>query len=349
MQTEPSGWGDGWALSLRVWAERRGESVLGPGRLELLEHVDRHQSISAAARQMRMSYRRAWELVQAINSAAGRPLVTAQTGGHGGGGAALTPFGRQAVKLFRSLTERLTRTAGELVRQSDTHILHLLAAVSLEEPVGRLLTDYALVRPDLRVRSIFAASDELANLIRGGASADVFLTADPKILDRLPAKPARRIPLVENTLAVIAPHDSSLLAARPATLLRQSRLRIAAAAAGCPLGGYTEGYLSHSKIGPLPEERVIRAENSRGVVTAVRSGQSDIGIVYASDAAQADGCRILCGIDRLPTPIRYEAAALGPGAIDLVEFLSSPVAATRFRECGFRPVRKPGDRSTRTR
>jgi molybdate transport system substrate-binding protein len=291
-----------------------------------------------------MSYRRAWELVQAINSAAGRPIVTAQTGGHGGGGAALTPFGRQAIKLFRSLTERLTRTAGELVRRTDTHVLHLFAAVSLEEPVGRLLTDYALLRPDLHVRSIFAASDELANLIRSGAPSDVFLTADPKILNRLPAKPTRRVALVENTLAIIAAHDSRLRAARPATLLRQSRLRIAAAAAGCPLGGYTASYLSHSKIGPLPESRLIRAENSRGVVTAVRSGQVDIGIVYASDAAQADGCRILCGIDRLPTPIRYEAAALGTDAIDLVDFLSSPTAATRFRECGFRSLRKPGER-----
>jgi molybdate transport system regulatory protein len=97
-----------------VWVERGGAKVLGPGRAELLGHIDRHHSISAAAKQMNMSYRRAWSLVRAVNESAGEPLVEATTGGPGGGGAALTPRGKEALALYRKLTERLARTAADV-------------------------------------------------------------------------------------------------------------------------------------------------------------------------------------------------------------------------------------------
>ena len=73
----------GWGLKVRVWVEHDGRKVLGPGRVELLGHIDRHRSISAAAKQMNMSYRRAWSLVRDMNEAAGEPLVEATTGGPG--------------------------------------------------------------------------------------------------------------------------------------------------------------------------------------------------------------------------------------------------------------------------
>ena len=102
-----------WGLKVRVWVERGGRRVLGPGRVELLEHIDRHRSISAAARQMNMSYRRAWSLVQDMNEAAGVALVEASPGGSGGGGASLTPHGHQAVRLYRELVARFARSAEE--------------------------------------------------------------------------------------------------------------------------------------------------------------------------------------------------------------------------------------------
>src|ERR671936_193437 len=80
----------GWGLKVRVWVERDGRKVLGRGRVELLSLIDRHRSISAAARAMHMSNRRAWGLVRDMNAAAGEPLVEVSAGGPGGGGAALT-------------------------------------------------------------------------------------------------------------------------------------------------------------------------------------------------------------------------------------------------------------------
>ena len=108
----------GWGLKVRVWVERRGEKVLGPGRVELLGHIDRLHSISAAAKEMKMSYRRAWTLVKSINDAAGETLVELTTGGSGGGGASLTPRGREAIRFYRNLVKQLARTADACVRQS---------------------------------------------------------------------------------------------------------------------------------------------------------------------------------------------------------------------------------------
>jgi molybdate transport system regulatory protein len=97
---------DGWGLKVRVWVERNGRKVLGPGRVELLGHIDRLHSISAAAKEMDMSYRRAWELVRDMNEAAGEVLVELVTGGAGGGGATVTPRGREAMKQYEKLRRR---------------------------------------------------------------------------------------------------------------------------------------------------------------------------------------------------------------------------------------------------
>ena len=83
---EPA-WGKEWSIGLRLWVEQAGGRFSARAGFELLQGIERTHSISAAARQMGMSYRRAWELVQSINEAAGEPLVTAKTGGSHGGAA----------------------------------------------------------------------------------------------------------------------------------------------------------------------------------------------------------------------------------------------------------------------
>lgn len=82
---------------------------LGPGKVRLLELVDAHGSISAASRTMGMSYRRAWGLVEQLNAMFAEPLVAAQTGGRGGGNAALSPLGHAVVRYYRAIE----RGAGE--------------------------------------------------------------------------------------------------------------------------------------------------------------------------------------------------------------------------------------------
>src|SRR5947209_18948798 len=134
MPADPLSWGQDWTVGVRVRVERAGRAVLGQGRIELLEAIDRWHSISEAARQLHLSYRHAWLLVQSTIEAAGQPLVTAATGGSHGGGPRLTPLGRRAVSIFRELQGQLDSTAGallpRLVGPAQTATVHVAAAVS---------------------------------------------------------------------------------------------------------------------------------------------------------------------------------------------------------------------------
>lgn len=78
-------------------------TAIGPGKADLLEAIGRTGSISAAGREMRMSYRRAWVLVDQMNAAFVRPLVASKTGGSHGGGAELTRLGRDVLRRYRAM------------------------------------------------------------------------------------------------------------------------------------------------------------------------------------------------------------------------------------------------------
>lgn len=81
-----------------------GSSIaIGPGKADLLEAIARAGSISAAAREMGLSYRRAWLLVEAMNKAFREPLVEAAAGGRGGGGARITARGRDVLRRYRAM------------------------------------------------------------------------------------------------------------------------------------------------------------------------------------------------------------------------------------------------------
>lgn len=76
---------------------------LGPGKIQLMELISKHGSISAAGKEMGMSYRRAWLLVDEINRIFREPLVEKQMGGSGGGGAKLSKLGRDVVGRYRAI------------------------------------------------------------------------------------------------------------------------------------------------------------------------------------------------------------------------------------------------------
>jgi molybdate transport system regulatory protein len=88
-------------LSIRV--DLANGSRIGPGKIALLEAIRDAGSISAGARKIGMSYRRAWLLVEEINGALQDPAVAAAPGGRKGGGAALTPVGVQIIEIYRSI------------------------------------------------------------------------------------------------------------------------------------------------------------------------------------------------------------------------------------------------------
>ncbi|MDO9707119.1 winged helix-turn-helix domain-containing protein [Paracraurococcus lichenis] len=96
-------------LSLRIDLP---QGRIGPGKIALLEAIDREGSISAAGRALGMSYKRAWDLVDALNTMLGTPVVQASLGGYRGGGAVLTDEGRALVADYRAI-ERAAQRAAE--------------------------------------------------------------------------------------------------------------------------------------------------------------------------------------------------------------------------------------------
>ncbi len=85
--------------------------VIGPGRADLLEAIRMHGSISAAGRALGMSYKRAWELVSAMNSAFREPIVQASAGGEAGGGANVTAVGEAVLDAYRRLESKAAKSA----------------------------------------------------------------------------------------------------------------------------------------------------------------------------------------------------------------------------------------------
>ncbi|MGR3504680.1 MAG: winged helix-turn-helix domain-containing protein [Paracoccaceae bacterium] len=89
------------------------DEMIGPGKAELLERIDRCGSIAAAGREMGMSYKRAWQLIGMLNAMFRDPLVDSTRGGPGGGGAVLTQAGREALALYRAFEEDATEAGAK--------------------------------------------------------------------------------------------------------------------------------------------------------------------------------------------------------------------------------------------
>jgi molybdate transport system regulatory protein len=90
-------------LWIKIYFGDRGQ--FGPGKIRLLQGIAEHRSISAAARAMGMSYRRAWVLVDQMNQTFGAPVAATHTGGSARGGAELTELGAEVVARYCELMD----------------------------------------------------------------------------------------------------------------------------------------------------------------------------------------------------------------------------------------------------
>ncbi|MGB4075326.1 winged helix-turn-helix domain-containing protein [Pseudomonas sp.] len=92
-----------YRLDLKIRLHNGSDIALGPGKADLLDAIAQHGSISAAARALGMSYRRAWLLVETMNRSFRQPLVSALAGGKHGGGTQLTATGELILQRYRTL------------------------------------------------------------------------------------------------------------------------------------------------------------------------------------------------------------------------------------------------------
>ncbi len=107
-------------LSLRI--DFGQDQRVGPGKIALLEQIAALGSISAGGRAMNMSYRRAWELIDELNTIFGQPVVDSKTGGRKGGGATLTPLGLSLISRYRAMERAATAAAEAHLRALENEL-----------------------------------------------------------------------------------------------------------------------------------------------------------------------------------------------------------------------------------
>jgi molybdate transport system regulatory protein len=107
-----------YTVAVRIWIEETDGPFLGIGKIWLLENIEKTGSITNAAKEMKMAYRQAWQLVEEMNKRAEKPLVEKLLGGKGGGGARLTEAGQKAIQTFYALEKKIQ----DFVKAESIHL-----------------------------------------------------------------------------------------------------------------------------------------------------------------------------------------------------------------------------------
>lgn len=187
----------------RFWLSKNGKNFLGSGRIELLKMVEKTGSMNAAAKEMKMSYKAAWERVNGMNALADEPLITRTTGGKGGGGTTLTPYAHQLIltyerlsEVHRKFIERFAEAGGDADR--------------LENIINRtFLTTSARNQLPSKVKSI--TQDELST------NLELSLIGSVSLISSITAKSAKDMSLHvdSDTYAIIKSSDIDIVTTPP--------------------------------------------------------------------------------------------------------------------------------------
>jgi len=108
-------------IKSRIWVEGPEGIFLGEGRIQLLKAIEKQGSLSKAAKSMNMSYKKAWNLIDAINKSAPEAVVITLTGGNGGGGTQLTAYGKQKIIAFEAMKQRCWEFIDQQNEQFNQH------------------------------------------------------------------------------------------------------------------------------------------------------------------------------------------------------------------------------------
>jgi len=187
-----------FALQGSVWMTVGGEKFGGAGRIDLLAQIAATGSISQAARAIKMSYKAAWDAVDAMNNLAGEPLVERLTGGKGGGGTRLTARGEQLVQNFQAI-ERIHRQFVEQLNEQSATIaddFNLFQRLSMKTSArNQFFGTVARVKAG-------AVNDEIELDIAGGHRIVAIVTHDST--DSLGLKPgAHAFALVKSSSVIL--------------------------------------------------------------------------------------------------------------------------------------------------
>jgi len=94
-----------YKIKSRIWIESENNVLLGEGRVHLLKAINETGSLSKAAKSLKISYKKAWQLLDSVNKSAKKPVTINSIGGKGGGGAELTDYGKDLIKAFDKINK----------------------------------------------------------------------------------------------------------------------------------------------------------------------------------------------------------------------------------------------------
>ena len=108
-----------YKIKSRIWIEADGNILLGEGRVHLLKAIGETGSLSKAAKSLGMSYKKAWALIDAVNSRAKKPVCTSSIGGKRGGGTELTTYGKSLINTFETINENCWKFLDTQISKSN--------------------------------------------------------------------------------------------------------------------------------------------------------------------------------------------------------------------------------------
>ncbi len=233
------------------------------------------------------------------------------------------------------------------VPQTAEEVITVSAAASLQEVLEAISPTFTTAHPNISVSYNFGSSGALLQQIEQGAPADVFISAATKQMDALSAKglilPDSRQTLVSNRLVLIAPVTSQLEITDLAQLKTADIKHFAIGEfRSVPAGQYAEEALKKLGLFDALKPKFVFGNSVRSVLSAVESGNAELGMVYATDAALSEGVRV-CTIAPASThsPIVYPIAVVkdsphAEAAQAFIQFLSAEPAQMVFEEFGFK-------------
>jgi molybdate transport system substrate-binding protein len=257
------------------------------------------------------------------------------------------------LSICESLTRRSALLAGGLAIfappvRAQTATITVFAAASLTDSMKKIARAYQ-VKTGTKVILSFGGSNILAQQINRGASADIFMSADPKWMDFLQKNDrivdSSRHALLHNRLVLIGGADSPPITIAQhfnlAGALGGGRLAIANPNA-VPAGLYAKAALTALGVWNSVKDKLAPAENVRLAMMFVSRGEAPYGIVYETDA-KVDPTVHVVGVfpEKTHPPITYPVAltrTASPQAKDFLAYLSGPQARAIFKSAGFSPL-----------
>ncbi|MGP1373765.1 MAG: molybdate ABC transporter substrate-binding protein [Almyronema sp.] len=258
----------------------------------------------------------------------------------------LPPFLAGLAACLVTVACSQTQLSSSATSPTPAVTLTVSAAASLQAVLEAIAPDFNAAHPQISVNYNFGASGALQQQIEQGAPVDVFFSAASKQMDALAAKglivAASRRDLVTNTLVLIAPQNSALAIADLSQLKTIPLTRFAVGEfRSVPAGQYAQQVFETLGLLAALDSKFVFGNNVRSVLAAVESGNAELGMVYATDAALSDQVKVLATAPAdAHDPIVYPIAIIHTSdqteaAQTFIDFLTTEVAQATFAEFGF--------------